>query len=292
MTIKNFFKLFPAQQVLSFKHLKGKSVAIDAMGELYRAALGMGKIAALSDNKGRSTVHINTLLSSIVKYYKHNVVQIWVFDNPSPNKYKMKELEKRRERRENATTDIGKFVISSKIIKELQFMLVTMGIPFAIAPKNVEAECVCARLNRAGHVDFVVSRDADTVLFGAKNLLKAETGGKFSYWDVEKLKEENKLDDDVLIKMGLVLGCDFIDSSIFKGIGMKTVLKKIRSGDLDERFELPEVREAYDVFKNDCGVVKINNYKPFKDKDKLYILRDWLVKKNFKVDRVNKALGL
>jgi len=112
MGIKNFSKAFRATRVVKYKDLKGKTLAIDAMTELYRAALGAKSVSALTDAFGNPTMHINVILSIVIELHKNNVNQIWVFDhNQDPNAdfhnpMKLGELAKRRKRKEVALDQI------------------------------------------------------------------------------------------------------------------------------------------------------------------------------------------
>ncbi len=112
MGIKNFSKAFKAVRTVKYKDLKGQTIAIDVMTELYRAALGARNIATLTDAHGNPTMHINVILSIIIDLYCNGVNQIWVFDydqDPTEdfhNPMKLGELAKRKKRKELAIEQI------------------------------------------------------------------------------------------------------------------------------------------------------------------------------------------
>lgn len=112
MGIKNLSKAFKAVRTVKYKDLKGQTIAIDAMTELYRAALGAKTIATLTDASGNPTLHINVILSIIIDLHRNGVKQIWVFDhNQDPNAdfhnpMKLAELAKRKKRKELAIEQI------------------------------------------------------------------------------------------------------------------------------------------------------------------------------------------
>lgn len=112
MGIKNFSKAFKACRTVKIKDLAGKTIAIDAMTELYRAALGAKSISSLTDANGKPTMHISVIIANILEFYKCNVGQIWVFDHDQdPNKdfhnpMKLEELAKRKKRKELALDKI------------------------------------------------------------------------------------------------------------------------------------------------------------------------------------------
>lgn len=89
MGIKDFKKIFPVQGMLSLKQLKGLTLAVDAMGEIYRGILGTAKVDLLTDKNGNPTNYISVLLAVIKNFYINDIKQIWIFDNPLPNKHKL-----------------------------------------------------------------------------------------------------------------------------------------------------------------------------------------------------------
>jgi 5'-3' exonuclease len=112
MGIQNFSKVFTYTRMVKPKDLMGKTLAVDAMYELMRAALGAKSISTLTDSNGKPTMHISVILANILDFYKNGVSQIWVFDhNQDPTKAfhnpaKLEELAKRRKNREKAANEI------------------------------------------------------------------------------------------------------------------------------------------------------------------------------------------
>lgn len=112
MGIKNFSKTFNAVRTVKYKDLRGKTIAIDAMTELYRAALGAKTVATLTDKYGKPTMHISVILSIVVELQLNDVNQIWVFDydqDPNTdfhNPMKLGELAKRKKRKDIAIESI------------------------------------------------------------------------------------------------------------------------------------------------------------------------------------------
>lgn len=112
MGIKNFSKAFNSTRIIKPKNMKDKSIAVDAMTEMYRAALGAKQTHLLTDSSGRPTLHISVVLSNVLSFHKNNVNQVWVFDheqNPNDdfhNPMKIAELAKRQKRKETALDKI------------------------------------------------------------------------------------------------------------------------------------------------------------------------------------------
>lgn len=108
MGIKGFSQIFKAVKTVKIKDLKGKTLAIDAFYELYRASLGGSSVSLLTDKYGKPTMHINVILAIVIDLQKNNVGQYWVFDHESDdnsefhNPAKVKELIKRKAKKEEA----------------------------------------------------------------------------------------------------------------------------------------------------------------------------------------------
>jgi 5'-3' exonuclease len=110
MGIKGFSKKFKHQSVTTLKEFAGKIVAIDALAFLYRACLGMEHLNALTNNSGESTVHIKVIVDMVIKFRRHNITQIWVWDYDHHrednaafhNSNKLGELKIRKEQKNRA----------------------------------------------------------------------------------------------------------------------------------------------------------------------------------------------
>jgi hypothetical protein len=130
MGIKNFSKTFLANRVVKIKDLAGKTIAIDAMTEIYRAALGAKSVSTLTDRYGNSTLHISVILANVIEMQKQGITQIWVFDHDQSadvniafhNPLKIDELLKRKIRKDDAKEKLDQldvlFSDSDEEIKE------------------------------------------------------------------------------------------------------------------------------------------------------------------------------
>lgn len=117
MGIKDFSKIFNAARQIRWKDYTGQTIAIDAMWQIYNAALGTQSVSTLTDPSGKSTVHINVLFQRILSLHAEGVKQIWVFDHASDstefhNPAKALELAKRAERKHKAKTELDKLTMA------------------------------------------------------------------------------------------------------------------------------------------------------------------------------------
>ena len=107
--------------------------------------------------------------------------------------------------------------------KTLNNILNQYNISWIDAPKNFEAEHIAACLNQKNIVDAVLTNDSDTLLFGAKQIIKISKIKKkkiFLLYSLNNISTKYKIDLNDLIKVGLCLGTDFNKKGV-KGIGIK-----------------------------------------------------------------------
>ncbi len=314
MGIKDFSKVFAHSGEKKLKDLKGKTIAFDGSTELYRAALGMKHINGLTDSSGRPTLHLSVILHNIIAYKKNNINQIWVFDNDETNS--SKKLEKTEEEELFSDTDEEDVADREKEAKDLdekerklekqtfrppawmfadiKFILDMMGISYIESPKGTEAECVAARLTHKDVelADMVFSQDTDPILFKAKILIR-RIKKKYYQYVYRDIVEENDITHTQLIKVAMVMGCDFYkdnrrpkSTQLFRGIGAKTVIKRIRSPNMDAKFLDPEVKSAMKYVKRKIKMSELKwsnrTAEPYQDQKNIKLLLGWLVgKKSF-----------
>ena len=238
---------------------------------------------SLTDEKGRVTSHLIGLLYRTTKLItEFNVYPVFVFDGHPP-KFKLKELTKRHKEREKlriewkqavARHDLrvawAKAVRMSSLTKDLisdaKKLLSLLGLPQVQAPSEGEAQA--AYMNKRGDVDFCVSQDYDSLLFGAPFIVRNLTFTGIRYLPSKgtayKIKpelvilEENltklKITHDQLIQIALLVGTDY--NKGIPGVGPKKALKLIRKYGSIEKLPKPiknmlgDYQEVYNFFKN------------------------------------------
>jgi len=148
-------------------------------------------------------------------------------------------------------------------------LLTHLGVPYVGAPSEGEAQA--AYMATRGDVWAAVSQDFDSILFGAKRLVRnlAISGKRklpmreaFVQVDPETLMLDDALRDlkltrEQLIDLGILIGTDFNPDG-FKGIGPKTALKLIKEhGSIDsiaksnaEFHPPPELERIRSIFLN------------------------------------------
>ena len=193
------------------------------------------------------------------------------------------------------------FVIQDWMISDIKRILDALNIKWVESPKGVEAECLAARLTQVdvAEANAVLSSDADALLFGATALVKKNSKTKkYERFVLSEILEDKEITQNQLIKMGIVLGSDMYkdkEKKLFFRIGPKSVLSKIKSGALDQKFEDPEVKCAIEHFEATCEVGALewhnSDASPYGDEKKALQLIDWLVgEKNFSRSRITKQM--
>jgi flap endonuclease-1 len=283
------------KQPLALEALRGRRVAVDGHGELYQflALIRLPDGTPLRDRQGRVTSHLSGLFFRTTRLVAdHGLEMVFVFDG-TPPALKAAEIEKRRavkarydveaaEARAEGDTAraYSKSTMTSRLTRamtdEARELLRLMGIPTVQAPAEGEAQA--AHMTAKGDAWAAVSKDYDTLLFGAPRLVRFLTlsgreflpsAGAFRRITPELIDRETwltslGLSGEQAIDLALLVGTDF--NAGIRGIGPKKalqlVLKHGRIEDMPgpirdealpaaravrEIYLHPEVTERYDL---------------------------------------------
>jgi flap endonuclease-1 len=187
---------------------------------------------------------------------------VYVFDGKPPT-LKEVEIKRRRAIKEEAVVkyeaavsrgeleEAKKYAQATASLKDMMVedshrLLQYLGVPYVQAPSEGEAQA--AHMATRGDVWSAVSQDYDSLLFGARRLVRnlAITGKRKlplrdayvqvdpEIVELEATMTELQLDRKQLIDLGILIGTDFNPDG-FKGIGPKTAIKLIREhGSIEE----------------------------------------------------------
>ena len=309
---------------LKLQELAGKAVAVDAYNTIYQfLSIIRGPTGEpLVNGRGEITSHLSGLFYRNTNLLMENIKPIYVFDGKA-NELKKAEIERRGKIKKEATEkyqqaveegrieDARKYgtrtaVLNDRMVEESKKLLAHLGIPHIQAPSDGEA--AAAFLTRRDLAYAAASQDYDSILFGAKKLVRnlaisgrRKVPNRNAYVDVEpEIFEHDKvlqgfgLTHEQLVDVGILIGTDFNPGG-FPGIGPKTALKLIKeNGRLENvdkvRHLLPEVpyQEIRDIFLNP-EPPKVDKIE-FGDVDREKVLDFLCVKKGFSADRVSGTL--
>ncbi len=242
---------------IELSHLKNKIIALDALNAMYQflSSIRQQDGKPLMDRKGRITSHLSGLFYRTINLLENGIKPVYVFDGKPP-KLKQKVIEERKKYREEAEKEWLKALkegdierarsyamraarVDSSMIEQAKRLLEYMGIPYVQAPSEGEAQA--AYMVIRGDAFAAASQDYDSLLFGAKRLVRnlAITGRrklprKNVYIEVkpelillEEVLKKNNLTREQLIDIAILIGTDYNPDGV-KGIGIKKALELIR----------------------------------------------------------------
>ena len=147
------------------------------------------------------------------------------------------------------------------MVDDSKHLLDLFGIPHIQAPS--EGEATAALLTKTGMADVAASQDFDSILFGAKNLVRNFTNSgrrklpnRNTYIEIEPeiINFQKNLDNlgitqEQLIDVGILIGTDFNPDG-FERIGPKTAIKMIKEhGRLED---ITQIQEQLNIIDYDA----------------------------------------
>ena len=253
-----------------------KIVAIDAYNAIYQflAIIRGPEGLHLTDTKGRVTSHITGLFYRNINFLSLGIKPVYIFDGKPPS-LKSAEIEHRKQIKKDATVKYERAVSEGKMedarkfaqqttsmkdgmVEDSKRLLELFGIPYIQAPS--EGEATAARLTVTEHADVAASQDFDSILFGAKKLVRNFTNSgrrklpnRNTYIEIEpEIIDYNKnlealgITREQLIDVGILIGTDFNPDG-FERVGPKTAIKMIREyGKLEDVTQIQEQLEMID----------------------------------------------
>ncbi len=302
-----------------------KVIAIDAYNAIYQflASIRGPDGLQLTDSEGRITSHLSGLLYRNINFLSLGIKPVYVFDGKPPS-LKTAEIERRKQIKKDATVkyekaiadgnmeDARKFAqqttsMKDGMVKDSKEFLMLFGIPYIEAPS--EGEATAAHLTNTGIAYASASQDYDSILCGAKRLVRNFTSSgrrkipnRNTYIDVlpevietQKVLEAIGLTREELVDVGILIGTDFNPNG-FERIGPKTAMKMIKQHSRLE--DIPQVQKQLqeidfqqirEIFLNPkvANVEKIEFGKVDYDGITDYLVRD----RSFSEDRVQSTLN-
>lgn len=229
------------------KNYFGRKVAIDASMSLYQFLIAVRQEggAQLTNADGETTSHLMGMFYRTIRMCENGIKPVYVFDGKPPQ-MKAGELEKRKEKRDEAQAALDKakedgdmeevdkqsrrlVKVSKEHVAEVKILLKHMGIPYVDAP--CEAEAQCAELVKTGKVFAAGTEDMDALTFGTSVLLRHLTFSEARKMPIKEFHLENvlqgfEMDQEQFVDLCILLGCDYVDK--IKGIGPKKAFELVK----------------------------------------------------------------
>ncbi|WP_101477478.1 flap endonuclease-1 [Candidatus Nitrosotalea bavarica] len=302
-----------------------KIVAIDAYNAIYQflSIIRGPDGLPLSDHNGRITSHISGLFYRNINFLSLGIKPVYVFDGKPPS-LKSAEIQRRKQVKKDATikyeiaisegnyVEAKKFaqqtsVLRDDMVEESKKFLDLFGIPWIQAPS--EGESTAAHLTNTGQAYASASQDFDSLLFGAKRLVRNFTNsGKRKLPNrnttieiepelilLEKTLAELGVTREQLVDIGILIGTDFNPDG-FERIGPKTALKMVKEhGNLEN---IPQIQDKlneidYNQIREIFLKPKVANVSEIKFGNVDYVgIVNYLTKeRSFSLDRVDTSLN-
>lgn len=254
----------------TLESFSSRIIAVDAYNAIYQflASIRGPDGLQLSDSEGRITSHLSGLLYRNINFLSLGIKPVYVFDGKPPS-LKTAEIERRKQIKKDATVkyekaiaegnmeDARKFAqqttsMKDGMVKESKQILSYFGIPYIDAPS--EGEATAAHLTNTGQAYASASQDFDSILCGAKRLIRNFTNSgrrkipnRNTYVEIEPeiIETQKTLDSlgitrEQLVDVGILIGTDFNPNG-FDRIGPKTALKMIKQHLRLE--DIPQIQE-------------------------------------------------
>jgi flap endonuclease-1 len=243
-----------SRKVISFENLLNKEIAIDAFNTIYQflAIIRQKDGTPLKDYEGNVTSHLSGLFYRTLNFLEHNIKPIYVFDG-TPSELKLDTIKERKKGKQEAREkmveaqeeeDFEKAMryaqysstLNESMIRESKKLIEYLGIP--VIQADSEGEAQAAYLVSKGDAWACASQDYDSLLFGAKRLIRnfaitrtrkvkdTTTSVDIEYISLSKFLEQLNINREQLIEMGILIGTDFYPG--IKGIGQHTALDLIK----------------------------------------------------------------
>ena len=252
------------------EYFSNKVIAVDAYNAIYQflASIRGPDGMQLTDSQGRITSHLSGLLYRNINFLSLGIKPVWVFDGKPPS-LKTAEIERRRQIKKDATVKYEKAIAAGQMeearkyaqqttsmkdgmVKESKQLLGYFGIPYIDAPS--EGEATAAHLTNTGQAYASASQDFDSILLGAKRLIRNFTNSgrrkipnRNTYIEIvpeiietAKTLESLQVTQEQLVDIGILIGTDFNPNG-FERVGPKTALKMIKQHLRLE--DIPQIQE-------------------------------------------------
>ncbi|KAI6203351.1 Flap endonuclease 1 [Aphelenchoides besseyi] len=262
----------------------GRKVAIDASMSMYQflIAIRPDKTQNLTNERGETTSHLNGMFYRTIRMMENGLKPILVFDGKPPE-MKSEELDKRREKREEAEKllETAKEQGDTEGVEKQQRRLVkvtqeqgdqckellrAMGVPVVEAPSEAEAQC--AELVKKGKAYATGTEDMDALTFGSNVLLRHLTFSEakklpIQEYSLDKILAGLDLTYEQFIDLCIMLGCDYCGS--IKGIGQKKAMELIRQHKSIENILENLDQEVPTSLQSITSTCHLQKYKPPKN---------------------------
>ena len=309
----------------NLKNLSGKRVAIDASLFIYQSLINIRKGGdTLRNKKGQSISHLSGIFNKTINLLSLNITPIYIFDGKPP-KEKQDIIDIRKKNAADCTDKLKtekdpeqinllkkKSVrITYEHIKEIKEMLNLIGVSYV--HMQGEAEGLASELCRLNYVDYVMTEDMDSLVFGCPRLIRKSINKNnrskddISIFNLDTILTSLNITHEQFVELCILCGCDYCPS--IPRIGNITAYKLIhKHKNIDtiiknssEKYDFPEnymekfeiSKKLFNIFKDKIPVDSIDIHSSTIDKKLLntYLANIFDYNKN-KIDNIFNKLKI
>jgi flap endonuclease-1 len=210
--------------------LSGKKVAIDTSIFLYKSLSNYRYNGDYLRNKeGKVVSHIVGIFYKTIQYLALGITPIYIFDGKPPiekqsviNDRTKKASESKLLSEQSLTQEEkqkhekGSIRVKKHHVDDIKYLFKLMGISY-IHPDG-EAEAYASELCRKGYVDYVVSEDMDTLVYGCPKMIRGcldktiKRKDVVSIIDLEVILKDFNMNMKEFTDMCILCGCDYCPS--------------------------------------------------------------------------------
>ena len=287
--------------------LSGKKVAIDTSIFLYKSLSNYRHNGDYLKNKeGKIVSHLVGIFYKTIQYLSFGITPIYIFDGKPPIEKKDLLIERSKKAEENkilseTVTDPEEALkheknsirVKKHHIDDIKQLFDLMGVSY-IHPEG-EAEAYASELCRIGYVDYVVTEDMDTLVYGCPRMIRncldktIKRKDVVSVINLETVLKDFNMNMEEFIDMCILCGCDYCPTIPKVGTirsfnyiqNYKTIEKLIESkkcSNIPEEFiqKYANSRKLFEIFKDKIDINNIPIHTTSCDYDKLnnYLIND------------------
>ncbi|MEM4500346.1 MAG: flap structure-specific endonuclease [Candidatus Woesearchaeota archaeon] len=311
------------KKIITLDQLKNKILVVDAFNMLYQfiTTIRQADGTPLQDEAG-ITSHLSGIIYRVTNILSKGIKLIFVFETESPELKRITQMERKAKKQEaiikyelakesHEIEEMKRYAmesasLSASMIEESKELLTALGC--AIIEMPFEGEAIASQIVKKGIGYAVVSQDYDSLLFGAKRLVRnlsisqrRKEGEEYKKVDIELIEldeilKKYNINQDQLIVIGMLAGSDFTPGGV-PGIGCKKALKLIHEygNNFDALFESIEWnkyysyswKDVFSLFKKEFEIPKIE----FPHYDRTKVIKLLCEKHKFSQERIEKVLS-
>ncbi|MEM1988884.1 MAG: flap structure-specific endonuclease [Candidatus Woesearchaeota archaeon] len=310
------------KKIITLDSLRYKTLVVDAFNMLYQfiTTIRQEDGTPLQDEAG-ITSHLSGIIYRVTNILEKGIKLIFVFESENPELKRLTQLERKARKQEAsvklelAEEELDKdsmkkyssqsAVLTKDMISESKELLNALGC--AVIEMPFEGEAIASQIVKKGIGFGVVSQDYDSLLFGAKRIVRnlsvsqrRKEGEGYKKVDIELIELEEilkfyEITQDQLIVIGMLAGSDFTPGGI-PGIGPKKALKLVKKigNNFEPLFEEVEWnkyysypwQEVFALFKKEFEIPQIE----FPKYDREKVLHLLCEKHKFSKERIINTL--